>query len=90
MSKTCAKQCYQLATLYRGRGVILNTLFKIPIIFCQWLSEIYKKREKEEVWCMLLQMTQICFYDSDYVTLDPDMSIMTENRAKMTHKLLQY
>ena len=39
---------------------------------------------------MLLQMTQICFYESDYVTLHPDMSIMTENRAKMRHKLLQY
>ena len=39
---------------------------------------------------MLLQMTQICFYDSDYITLHPDMSIMTENRAKMTHKILQY
>ena len=39
---------------------------------------------------MLLQMTQICFYESDYVTLHPDMSIMTENRAKMTHKLPQY
>ena len=39
---------------------------------------------------MLLQMTQICFYDSDYIMLHPDMSTMTENRAKMTHKLLQY
>ena len=37
MSKTCVKQCYRFATLYRGRGGILNTLFKIPIIFCQWL-----------------------------------------------------
>ena len=39
---------------------------------------------------MLLQMTQICFYEYDYVTLHPDMSIMTENRAKLTHKLLQH
>ena len=39
---------------------------------------------------MLLQMTQICFYESDYVTLHTDMSIMTENHAKITHKLLQY
>ena len=38
---------------------------------------------------MLLQTAQICFYESDYVTLHPDMSIMTDNRAKMTHKLLQ-
>ena len=37
MIKTCVKQCYQFAVLYRGRGGILNTLFKIPIIFCQWL-----------------------------------------------------
>ena len=39
---------------------------------------------------MLLQMTQICFYDSDYIMLHLDMSTMTENRAKMTRKLLQY
>ena len=39
---------------------------------------------------MLLQMTQICFYYSDYIMLHPDMSTMTENRAKMTRKLLQY
>ena len=39
---------------------------------------------------MLLQMTQICFYEADYVTLHSDMSIMTENRAKMMYKLLQY
>ena len=37
MIKTCVKQCCQFAVLYRGRGGILNTLFKIPIIFCQWL-----------------------------------------------------
>ena len=28
------KQCYHFATLYGGRRGILNTLFKIPIIFC--------------------------------------------------------
>ena len=39
---------------------------------------------------MLLQMTQICFYEFDYVKLHPDMSIMTENHAKMMHKLLRY
>ena len=39
---------------------------------------------------MLLQMNQICFYESDYVTLHSEMSIMTENRAKMTSELLQY
>ena len=39
---------------------------------------------------MLLQINQICFYESDYVTLHSDMSIMTENGAKITHKLPQY
>ena len=37
------KQCYGFAALYKGRGGrILNALFKIPIMFCHWLSEIYK------------------------------------------------
>ena len=39
---------------------------------------------------MLLQITQICFYESDYVTQHSDMSIMTENAAKTMHKLAQY
>ena len=39
---------------------------------------------------MLSQMTQIYFYEPNYVTLHPDMSIMTENHAKITDKLLQY
>ena len=39
---------------------------------------------------MLLQMTQICFHESDYVTLHSNISIMTENGDKMTHKLPQY
>ena len=46
MSEDCAKQCYGFATFYRGRGGILNALLKIPIIFCHWLSEIYKKNER--------------------------------------------
>ena len=33
ISKSCVELCYWLATLYRGRGAIWNTLFKIPIIF---------------------------------------------------------
>ena len=91
MSKTCVKQCYRLATLYRGRGRILNLLFKIPIIFCHRLCEIYeKKKKKAEVWCMLLQITQICFYESDYVMQHSEMSIMIENCAKIRHKLPQY
>ena len=32
---------------------------------------------------MLLQITQICFYESDYVSLRSDMSIMAENGAKI-------
>ena len=38
--KTCVKQ------YYRGRGWILNTLFKIPLISCHWLSELYKKKKE--------------------------------------------
>ena len=29
-----------------GQGRCLNRLFKIPIIFCHWLSEIYPKNRK--------------------------------------------
>ena len=78
--KTCVKQ------YYRGRGWILNTLFKIPIISCHWLSELYKKKKKAGVWCKLLQITQICSYESDYVTLHSKMSIITKNCAKITHR----
>ena len=45
MSEACVKQCYGFATLYRGIGGILNTLFKIFIIFYHLLSEIYKNKE---------------------------------------------
>ena len=47
MSKTCAKQCYGFATLYRGRGGILNTLFKIPIIFVTDHLKFTKKKKEE-------------------------------------------
>ena len=30
----------------RGEGGFLNTLFKITIIICHWLSEIYKKKNE--------------------------------------------
>ena len=64
MSETCVKQCYRFATLYRGRGGTLKALFKIPLIFCHWLSQIYKKK-KEEVRCMLklnlLQWVWLCY-----------------------------
>ena len=39
---------------------------------------------------MLLQITQICSYKSDYATLYSDMSIMRGNGAKVTPKLSQY
>ena len=39
---------------------------------------------------MPLQTTQICFYESDYVTLHTDMSIMTENGAKIPRELPKY
>ena len=35
MSKNCVKLCYGFTTLYRWRGEILNTFFKIPIILCR-------------------------------------------------------
>ena len=49
-----------------------------------------KKKKKVEVRCMLLQITHINFYEPDYVTLHFDMSIMTKNGAKITHKLPHY
>ena len=39
---------------------------------------------------MLLKITQICFFESDYVTLHSDISTMTENGAKITLKLPKY
>ena len=41
-----------------GEGGFLNRLFKIPIIFCHWWSENYKKK-KDEVLSMLFQITLI-------------------------------
>ena len=38
---------------------------------------------------MLFQITQICFSESDYVTIYSVMNVMTENSAKMTHKMPQ-
>ena len=39
---------------------------------------------------MLFPITQTCFNESDYITLHGVKSIMTENDAKMTHKLPNY
>ena len=36
-----------------------------------------------------VQITQICFNDSDYVTLHSAINIMAENGAKITHKMPQ-
>ena len=36
---------------------------------------------------MLVQITQICFNESNYATLHSLMRIMTENSTKMTKKL---
>ena len=36
---------------------------------------------------MLFQVTQIRFNEPDYVMLHSIMNIMTENGAKMTHKI---
>ena len=49
----------------------------------------FKKKRKEEVRCMLFQITQICFNESDYATLHSLMRIMTENGNKMMQKLPQ-
>ena len=46
MSKICVTLCYGFATLYRWRGGILNKLFRILIIYCHWLSQIFKDKRK--------------------------------------------
>ena len=83
MRKSCVKLYFGLATFCRGRGGTLNKLFKIPIIFCHWLSEIYKKNE---FLCILFQKTQMCFNDPDYLMSHSVMNIMTANGAKMAKK----
>ena len=68
-------ECAKLALSYvmgpqhytGGEGGFLSKPFKIPIIICHWLSEIYKKRTGE-VLCMQFQITHICFNELDYVT----------------------
>ena len=87
MTEACIKQCYGFTTLYRGREGILNALFKILNILSLIVWNLPKK--KEEVWCMLFQITQICFSGSDYATLHSLISIMTENGVKMMQKLPQ-
>ena len=88
MSESCVKQlCYGFRKLYRGREGILNALFKILSILSLIVWNLQK--EKEEVRCMLFQITQKCFSGSDYAVLHSLMRIMTENGIKMTQKLPQ-
>ena len=46
ISEASVNQCYGFGTLSRGTRGILNALFQFPIIFCHWLSEIKKKKER--------------------------------------------
>ena len=38
---------------------------------------------------MLFQITQICFNESDYVTLHSIMNMIIQDGTKMTHKMPQ-
>ena len=88
ISKSCVKQCYRFATLYRRREGILNLLFKIVIIFCHWLSKIYETKKKESTGLMhALRDNSNLFDESNYVSQHSDMSIITENCAKISHQL---
>ena len=66
-----------------GQGVFLNKVFKITITLCHWLFEIFKAKEK---WHSM-QINQICFNASDYVTLHSIKNIMIENDTKITDKM---
>ena len=72
-----------------GESGSFKCIFQIPIIFCHWLSEIWKKKKKkEEVWCMLFQINKICFNKSDYATLHSLMRIMTEKQRQNDAKIV--
>ena len=49
----------------------------------------FTNKKKEELRCMLFQITQICFNESDYPSLHSLMRLMTENGAKTTINLPQ-
>ena len=55
--------------LRQAMSWVRKQAFKILIIFCHWLFEIYQKNKKDEVLCMLFQITQICFNEPNYVML---------------------
>ena len=48
VEKQLEKLSYGFSALYMAIEGVLKTLFKIPIIFYDWLSEIYKKKRK--IW----------------------------------------
>ena len=51
-----SEHCWETTSktkLYRVREGFLNIIFKILIIFCHWLSAIYKKKRKYEILFML-------------------------------------
>ena len=88
MSEASIKQlCYGFRKFYRGREGVLNAFFKIFNILSLIVWNLQKK--KEEVCCMLFQITQMCFNGSDYATLHSLMKMMIENGVKMTQKLPQ-
>ena len=58
-------------------------------MFCHWLSEIKNKNKKQKkmrkkmnFYASCFYISQICFNESDDVTLHSIMNIMTENDAK--------
>ena len=79
--QNCVKRCYVLTKFWRWRGEILNTLFKFAIIFCHWLSEIYRK--KKERWDVIIffKKTQMCFNGPNNIMVHSVMRIKTANRA---------
>ena len=59
---------------------------KLPHLeFCRFSDCLkYKKinKNKTEVWCMLFQISEICTYESDYVTLYSQLSILQKTAPK--------
>ena len=68
----------------KGEGGFLYQLFRIPITFCHRLSEIYKKKKKDRVLCMLFQITHIYFNEPYYDTIHSVMNIMAEPKTGVT------
>ena len=74
----------------RRRGGILSKLFKISIIFCHWLSEIYKKKRKmrfyaccfKNIKCASLSLIMLR-YETDYVTVHSVTLSIKVNRMQV-------